>query len=115
MRIPRIGVPTILAVIAGIVGLSVLYVWNPTEVKCIPRCPFLAITGWKCPGCGTLRAIHAILHFRFLDAWRLNPLMILSLPTIGLLLTSRKVRQNRFVSYTILAIVLLWWILRNVI
>jgi Protein of unknown function (DUF2752) len=25
-----------------------------------PTCPFLELTGWYCPGCGSLRALHAL-------------------------------------------------------
>ncbi|MFD0347031.1 DUF2752 domain-containing protein [Kitasatospora aburaviensis] len=27
-----------------------------------PTCPFLAATGWWCPGCGGLRCVHALVH-----------------------------------------------------
>ena len=30
--------------------------------------PLLLLTGYKCPGCRTLRAAHALLHMRFAEA-----------------------------------------------
>ena len=27
-----------------------------------PVCPFKALTGWNCPGCGGLRMTHDVLH-----------------------------------------------------
>ena len=38
-----------------------------------PTCPFLAITGWYCPGCGSLRAVHDLLHGDLAGAVRPQP------------------------------------------
>lgn len=97
-----------------IVALAFLYFWNPSDIRHFPRCPFVALTGLKCPGCGTLRGIHALLHFRFREAFRLNPFMLFSLPVIAWMLLSPKFRFNVTVGRTILFIVLTWWIVRNI-
>ena len=52
-----------------------LYTYPPTQHTFYPRCVFKASTGLDCPGCGLTRASHAVLHGRFADAWRLNPLL----------------------------------------
>ena len=36
------------------------------------RCPFHAVTGWYCPGCGGTRAIIALFHGDVAAAWRDN-------------------------------------------
>jgi hypothetical protein len=41
-----------------------------------PRCPFLSLTGFQCPGCGSQRAIHQLLHGNFAASFRLNALFI---------------------------------------
>lgn len=33
---------------------------DPNRPGHYPLCPFLALTGWWCPGCGGLRAVHAL-------------------------------------------------------
>jgi hypothetical protein len=38
------------------------------------------MTGLLCPGCGTLRGIHHLLHGRIGMAMGLNPLMVISIP-----------------------------------
>jgi hypothetical protein len=38
------------------------------------------LTGLYCPGCGTLRALHQLLHGQILLALALNPLAMLALP-----------------------------------
>lgn len=39
----------------------------------LPRCPIKMFTGFDCPGCGSTRALHALLHGRPDEAWRFNP------------------------------------------
>ena len=41
------------------------------------------VTGLLCPGCGTLRGLHQLLHGHLAAAFRLNPVMVLSLPLLG--------------------------------
>ena len=40
-------------------------------------CPFKAITGLPCPGCGGTRAFVALLHGQFMEAVMTNPLSVL--------------------------------------
>lgn len=36
---------------------------NPTQPgNVLPHCPFKALTGWDCPGCGSTRMLYAVLH-----------------------------------------------------
>lgn len=45
-------------------------------------CPFLTLTGYYCPGCGGLRAIHDLLHLDVAAAWDMNPLVVLAAPLV---------------------------------
>lgn len=58
------------------------YLYNPTHSGLFIPCPFHYLTGYYCPGCGSQRAIHSLLHARFSDAFGFNPLMLLSLPIV---------------------------------
>jgi len=64
----------------GLMGLAVLFFFDPERSAFYPLCPLHAITGWDCPGCGTLRALHQLLHGHFAAAWRFNPLTVSLLP-----------------------------------
>jgi hypothetical protein len=64
-------------------GLAVLYAADPATDSRFPPCPFHYCTGLYCPGCGSLRAIHSLLHGHLLAAWHFNPLMVLSIPFLG--------------------------------
>lgn len=41
------------------------------------------VTGLQCPGCGGLRATHALLNGDIVAAWKLNPLFVVLLPVFG--------------------------------
>jgi hypothetical protein len=66
-------------------GLAVLYAADPATDARFPPCPFHYCTGLYCPGCGSLRALHSLLHGHLLAAWHFNPLMVLSIPFLALL------------------------------
>lgn len=66
-------------------GAAVLFLFNPAQHGFYPICIFHATTGLLCPGCGSLRALHALLHGNIVTAFLLNPLLIGSLPLIAVL------------------------------
>jgi hypothetical protein len=70
--------PTIL-----LAAVAVLFWFNPTYSTFYPVCYFHRATGLLCPGCGSLRAIHQLLHGHFGAAFGYNPLLVLSLPLWG--------------------------------
>jgi len=61
----------------------VLRVFDPASCGIFPPCPFHYLTGLYCPGCGSLRAIHQLLHGNLEAAWAMNPLTVLLLPFVG--------------------------------
>lgn len=98
--------------------LVMLYGHNPAGSSLFPPCPFrTASGGLLCPGCGTLRGLHQLLHGRLWQALSLNALMVLSLPLFVYLgaahLSSR--RRPRHLAWIILAVICLWWVARNLI
>ena len=121
----RRSVIAMLAVAAVVVAGVVIYsTFDPSASRWFPRCPFLMLTGLKCPGCGTQRAIHALLHGDVLSALHFNALLPVSIP-LGLLygyaelVRTRKPRfYNRVNSVTailaVLIVVIVWWIVRNI-
>lgn len=104
----------VLISIVGIVGLVFLYLYNPQDISIFPRCPFYALTGYKCPGCGTLRAIHALLHFRVAAAFKLNPFLFFAIPVMVGMLASRRVARNATLGKGVLVVTIGYWILRNI-
>jgi hypothetical protein len=65
-----------------------LFFFQPGRTGIFPACPFRMLTGLNCPGCGTTRGLHQLLHGNFVAAFELNPLMVLILPLLGYVLLS---------------------------
>jgi hypothetical protein len=63
-----------------IAGAAYLFVFEPGKSGLFPACPFRFLTGLQCPGCGSTRALHQILHGHFEAAFMLNPLLTLAIP-----------------------------------
>lgn len=81
--------------VAGAVAAAAAYVGviDPNQAGHYPTCPFLALTGLYCPGCGSLRALHALGHGDLTTALGLNVLTVLgvlALAVIWVLYTRRQ-------------------------
>ena len=72
----------LLAALAGTAGLFLLHRFPPTEDSFYPRCLFHTVTGLHCPGCGTTRCLHALLHGQVRQAAAYNALALLALPLL---------------------------------
>ncbi len=73
-------------VISGITILAcavTLFRFNPSRYGFYPGCFFHQTTGLLCPGCGSLRALHHLLHGDLIAALHLNLLLVLSLPVLA--------------------------------
>ena len=106
------------------VALSVLFAFNPASSSFYLPCPFNRLSGLYCPGCGSLRAMHQLLHGNLLAALGLNPLLVLSLPFLGYWFIFGYVPavRNRippivtipsFYIWAIFLVISSFWILRN--
>jgi hypothetical protein len=110
--------------LGGIAAIYILYTFDPARSAFYPPCPFHALTGLYCPGCGSLRALHQLLHGDWVIAFGLNPLAIVSLPFLGYSFFSYALSGIRGKSFPTLfvpaifiwlylGIVLLFWVIRN--
>ena len=114
--------------IAFIAALAILYRQNdPNDSVVFPKCPFYVLTGFKCPGCGSQRAVHHLLNFDIKNAFKENAILVISIPYIvtGLafdfvkkpnvkLLKWRKALFGQKAIFVILLIIIAFWILRNI-
>lgn len=84
-----------LLLLAGAATGPILFVVNPATSPLFPPCPLRWATGWLCPGCGSLRAMHQLLHGEVAAAFALNPLMLMLLPLTIFLLAQHLVSVLR--------------------
>ena len=76
-----------LFIILLIIILGAVYsVFDPLKSSFFPSCPFKSFTGLDCPGCGSQRAIHELMHLNFKKAFEYNALLVLSIPYLLLLM-----------------------------
>ena len=107
-----------------IAGSVYLFLFEPGRTGFFPVCMFRLVTGLTCPGCGTTRALHQILHGHFLEAFMLNPLLLLAIPFLLfafvryslMVLRGGPARKNALPAqyiYALFFIVVGFWIFRN--
>ncbi|WP_246342706.1 DUF2752 domain-containing protein [Actinomadura verrucosospora] len=114
---------------AGVLVLAVPVVCyvaavDPGQAGHYPTCPFLALTGYECPGCGALRTIHALAHGHLREALGLNVFAVVMIPVLAFFwlrwtaarALDRPVRTrvaDPRLIWAFLGAVLLFWLVRN--
>jgi len=79
-----LGVPRILLWVLAIAALVALYLLDPETSRVFLPCPFHWLTGLECPGCGSQRAMHDLLHGRVGEAFEHNAALVVAIPVLGL-------------------------------
>lgn len=108
---------------AGMAGLALVAFVDPNQPGRYPTCPFLAVTGHWCPGCGSLRAMHAVATGDIHTALGFNVLTVLALPLLAVLWwrwirrrwqgKARPAPVRPVYLWVMLAGVLVFWLVRN--
>ncbi len=107
------------------VGLAVVYFVDPRIQGNYPICPFFGLTGFHCPGCGTLRALHMLLRGDVVAALGYNPFAMLALPFVAYSYIAEAMRAFRLPTlprvflphqwiWALLIGVIAFWTLRNI-
>jgi hypothetical protein len=78
-----LGILSGLALASALGCAAILFWFDPSQSRFYPRCLFQEATGLLCPGCGSLRAIHQLLHGNLAAALRFNALLVVSLPVLA--------------------------------
>jgi hypothetical protein len=101
-----------------------LFIFEPGKTGFFPICLFRALTGLLCPGCGSTRAMHQLLHGHLVEAFELNPLLLIGLPFLFFALVRYSIfavrgiipRRNILpasIIYALFFIIVSFWIVRN--
>ncbi len=103
----------ILLGIGAIAVLALLCFFDPSTSAIFPPCPTNALTKLHCPGCGTLRAMHALLHGDVKEALSQNILAVIFIPILPAMYFFQKYFRKPIVPAAMLVIFILYAILRN--
>ena len=95
-------------------ALLALFHFDPAVSRIFPPCPFHTVTGLYCPGCGSLRAIHGLLHGHLAQALAMNPLMVISLPALAILYVRRCRHERVWFPWCALVVLVVYVVLRNI-
>jgi hypothetical protein len=105
---------------AAAAGVAVVGLGDPSRAgNLFPRCPFHAVTGLWCPGCGTLRAVHDVVHGHVLAGAGRNPLLVVLAPllvwsVLGWLGVVRRPDPPAWALVALGVVVVAFTVLRNV-
>ncbi|MDA0196174.1 MAG: DUF2752 domain-containing protein [Bacteroidetes bacterium] len=118
-KIYKIGLPLVIVSLAAL-----LLILDPVTYD-FPSCLIREYAGIYCPGCGSQRAVHALLNGHFKSAFNYNPLIYFGLVII--LYNTSILSINRFSKETfknilnrpytpvvVAAMIILFGILRNI-
>ena len=96
---------------------------DPNQSGHYPTCPFLFITGYYCPGCGSLRAVHALTHGDVGAAVGLNVLTVVGIVLAAAIWGRWVLRSWRgqartrvapaWTLYLAIGVIVVFWIVRN--
>ncbi len=111
----------ILAIMTGVFAGGY---FNPTTAGFFPACPFHALTGLNCPGCGLTRSFHALFHGDVSTALHFNALLpvyflffLYLFVSLGLIVVRGRGLEFRTFSpyaiYGFLALTLVFSVIRN--
>ena len=102
-------------------GLAAVRVLNDNGVH-LPGCPFRAVLGFDCPGCGSTRAMLRLTHFDLLGAVNYNALCVAGVVLLAWVWVAGVFRalgknattalDHRYASRVTLYAVVLFWALR---
>jgi hypothetical protein len=114
---------TVVGAVVLSLALVALYCFDPANGGLYPRCGFHALTGLNCPACGSLRALHHLLHGGIAAAFKCNPLLVVLLPIATVFLGRRLLAERNGLSpvrpanphwiWILLGVLIVFGILRN--
>lgn len=114
--------PIVMLISTTILLILIYGTYDPEKFRIYPKCPFYMLTGLKCPGCGSQRAIHNLLNLNIQKAFEYNALLVCTIPIIPIFIVTQIYRRKipRFYNTLfgtpfiigILLITISWWITR---
>lgn len=115
---------TLTVAVLSMAAVGVLmFTVDPVQAAWFPQCPSRMVTGYLCPGCGSSRGLHALVHGHIAEAWHYNAALFFALPLLAALLAGklagpqsrlRRIVQHPAVPITVVAATVIWTVARNI-
>ncbi|MEV5105705.1 DUF2752 domain-containing protein [Streptomyces massasporeus] len=92
---------------------------DPTRPGRFPVCPFRTATGFDCPGCGSLRALHELTHGHLTAAADYNLLLVVFLPcaaAVWVRTVTGRARPRilpKWAAWATVIVLIVWAVIRN--
>lgn len=96
---------------------------DPNQPGHYPTCPWLYVTDTYCPGCGSLRMVHALAHGDVAEALGRNPFAFVMLPVLVAMWALWTYRRARGISraralhpgliWLFFGVTMVFWVVRN--
>jgi glucan phosphoethanolaminetransferase (alkaline phosphatase superfamily) len=114
-----------IAVLCALQLVIAFYYYVTASSGYMPQCFFKSLTGWQCPGCGSQRMLHALLHGNISEAIAYNYFMPIILIFVLIaawmdIVCSHNTRKYRWIyraNIPLIFILLIvgWTIVRNIL
>lgn len=122
-RVRRLLGPVVVGAGAA-AAATLLHMVDPRHPGHYPTCPFLALTGYYCPGCGALRAMASLTDGDVVAALGYNPLAVAAVAGLLVVFGFWVARQwagrpkltitRPWVTTALALLVIAFWIARNI-
>ena len=103
----------------------IYYFFDPAETYWMPHCLWKTATGTDCPGCGSQRMAHALMHADIRKAWESNAFAFCMIPVV-ILYSWLEINVSRhpniyrrlhspWIINLFISSIIIWWLLRNIL
>lgn len=84
----RRGLILLIGAVVVFAAMALYAFVDPMDAWWMPKCLVYQFTGYKCPGCGSQRAVHALLTGDIPAAVRANAMLVAMIPVVALYLVA---------------------------
>ena len=108
-----------------VIVLLIIYLIVGEQFNIFLKCPIHLLTKLYCPGCGSTRMLKSLMHGKFYQAFRFNPLLFVMIPLYLVYLIINLIAEKKGtvpitkkfepkIWYFLISVFLIFGVLRNI-